>query len=107
VKQADFSERDIYVAALAHAIRLGKRPTAGQWMSGKISLDELNEKTGEAKRGEQVPIEFQVTQELLDAAAAMINAQEALFRARTTVIALNHKPVPEAVWDYARKVQKQ
>ncbi len=102
----NITERDIYVGALAHAIRLGKRPAAGLVMSGNLSLDELDTATGAVKPGKKTPIEFLVTQELLDAAAAAINAQDVTYREPKTSVLHKGKPVPPAVWDYARKVQK-
>lgn len=101
-------ERDIYIGALAHTIRLGKRPQPGQWMGGNLALDQFDTETGEVTRGKKVAIEFEVTQELLDAAAAAINAQQVTYREpKTSLMSLNGKPVPDAVWNFAKKVQQR
>jgi hypothetical protein len=98
------------LGAIAHAIRLGKRPRPGMIMGGNMRLDELNTVTGELKPGaEKTPVEFEVTQELLDEAAAEIDAQRAVFREpKTTVLSLGGVPIPAAVWDaYARQGRKK
>ena len=98
--------RDVQIGALAHAIRLGKRPRPGMVMAGNLSVDEMDD-DGTVKVGKKVPVEFEVTQELLDAAAEAINAQRITYREpKTSVMALNNQAVPEAVWNYAKKVQK-
>ena len=102
------SERDIYIGALAHAIRLGKRPRPGVVMAGNLSLDVVNDESGTVDEGKKYPIEFLVTQELLDAAAAAINAQRAIYREpKTTVMSLNGEPVPEAVWNFASRTGRR
>jgi hypothetical protein len=97
-------ERDTYIAALAHAIRLGKRPRPGQSMGGKASLDSIDTTTGEVTKGEPVEIEFIVTQELLNAAAAAINDQRATYREpKTSIMALQGKTVPAEVLQFYKR----
>jgi hypothetical protein len=100
-------ERDIYITVLAHTIRLGKRPRPGQVLGGNFSLDQFDPETGVLTPGKKYPVEFEVTQELLDAAAAAINEQEVIYREpKTSARSLNGKPIPACAWDIGKKVQK-
>ncbi|MEI9971098.1 MAG: hypothetical protein WDO73_03040 [Ignavibacteriota bacterium] len=45
------TEQDIYIGALAHAIRLGKRPRPGMVMGGKVGLDNPRHRNGRDHEG--------------------------------------------------------
>jgi hypothetical protein len=72
----------VMVGALAHAIRMGKRPPAGVWVRGNLARDEWDDKTGAITHGVKHPFQFEVTAELLTKAEALINSQAATFRGR-------------------------
>jgi len=100
-------ERDIQIAMLAHAIRLGKRPRPGQMMGCNISIREMDTETGAVSPGDKMPFDFVVTGELLAAAAAAINAQRVQYREpKTSVMALG-EPNQEALvelWKWVRRM---
>lgn len=97
-------ERKVMAGALAHAIRLGKCPRAGMVMGCNLSLDELDTETGALKQGEKHPYEFEVTDELLQEARALINAQAAIYREpKTTVVQVDGAPIPDVLWEAFRK----
>lgn len=95
--------RDVAIGALAHAIRLGKRPRPGMVMGGNISIDVIDQETGKLTEGEKRPVEFLVTEGLLAAAVDAINAQDVTYREPKTSVLHYGNAVPDAVWNVGKK----
>jgi hypothetical protein len=103
----DLDPETIAAAALAHAIRLGKRPKPGQILAGNLSLDSIDDQ-GRHIPGEKHPIEFEVTLELLAAAEQLINNQQAQYREpKTTALSLSGEPIPEVAWELGRNLPRK
>lgn len=77
----------IRAAAVAHAIRLGKRPAVGMVMAGKLRVAEIGDADLAAGRfdratvrGAGVEVEFTITAEDIANAERAINQQRATYR---------------------------
>ena len=65
-------------AVIAHAIRLGKCPAAGQIVGGNMRMSVANLGATEMVTDKH-PFEFQVTQDDIDRAIVLINEQRAVY----------------------------
>jgi len=93
-----------YVGGIAHAIRLGKCPQAGVIMGFSISLDEISEDGTVTAEGPKIPVEFEVTEELIQEACRMIAGNNIETYDKTSVVSLTAEAVPERLWDAAAKL---
>ena len=74
---------------IAHAIRLGKCPKAGQVIGGNMRMATANLAATEMTSGVFFPFEFVVAQEDIARAIQMINDQQATYsEPKTTVVRL-------------------
>lgn len=77
---ADELSEAAIASALAHAIRLGKRPPVGCVMGCNLQFEELDTATGERRNlSDKRPVEFFVTAERIAAAEKLINDQRQEF----------------------------